>query len=73
MKYALITCINGNFKVESEHGENQKQAETAFFSKCTALSDAPDVESAYVKVVDENLNVVAGLERQFNNIPASEV
>lgn len=61
MNYALITCINGNFKIESEHGSNIEQARTAFYSKCTALSNAPDVIRSKTMVVDEFLQPVMGL------------
>lgn len=58
MKYSLITVVNGNFKVESEHGENRQGAFVAFHNICAAFWNAPDVITAMVKVVDENLDCV---------------
>lgn len=72
MKYALITCINGNFKVESEHGSNIEQARTAFYSKCTALSNAPDVIKSQVAVVDIFLNPVMGLKADIGHDAKNE-
>ena len=67
MKYAVITCINGNFKIESEHGENLEQARTDFYSKCTALSNAPDVVTSKVMVADEFLQPVNDLSAVINH------
>ena len=60
MKYAIISTINGNFKVESEWGTNLEGAKVSFFQKCATLTAAHDVEKACVKIVDENLEVVDG-------------
>ena len=67
MKYALISCINGNFKIESEHGENIEQARTAFYSKCTALSNAPDVIRSRVMVADEFLQPAGDLKADIGH------
>lgn len=74
MKYALITCINGNFKIESEHGENIEQARTAFYQKCTTLSNAPDVKKSQTMVADEFLQPVMGLKADIGHdeTPAAE-
>lgn len=60
MKYAVITCTNGNFTVSSEHGTNKQQALVAFHQLCAAFWNAPDVTTAMIKVVDENLDTVDG-------------
>lgn len=60
MKYSLITVINGNFKVESEHGTNKQGAFVAFHNKAASLWNASDVITAMVKVVDGNLDCVEG-------------
>lgn len=67
MKYALITCINGNFKIESEHGENLEAARTAFYSKCAVLSNTPDVISSQTMVTDEFLQPVMGLKADIGH------
>ena len=67
MKYAVISCINGTFKVEAECGENKTQARTIFYQKCAALSNAPDVITATIKVLDSQLDCVDGLMALFSN------
>ena len=58
MKYSVVSCINGNFKVEAECGENKQQAFTVFHTKYTAFWNASDVVTGMVTVLDENLNTV---------------
>ena len=60
MNYAVISNVNGNFKIESEHGDNLQGAIVSFHNKCAAFWNAPDVLTAKVEVVDEALNVVDG-------------
>lgn len=72
MKYAVITFVNGTFKVEAECGENKAQARTFFYSKCATLSNAPDVVTAMVKVVDSQLDTVDGLQAFFSNPTTTE-
>lgn len=57
MKYAIITMINGNWKVEVE-SNNLQQVTTNFHSKCAALSNEPSVTLARVWVVDQSLSVI---------------
>lgn len=57
MKYAIITMINGNWKVEVE-SNNLQQVTTNFHSKCAALSNEPTVTLARVWVVDQSLSVI---------------
>ena len=59
MKYALVSVVNGNFVIDSEHGTNKDAAFIAFHNKCAALYGAgAEVQTATVKVVDEYFNVV---------------
>ena len=60
MKYAVISNVNGNFKIESEHGDNLQGAIVAYHQTCAAFWNTPDVLTAKVEVVDEALNVVDG-------------
>ena len=53
-KYALIQCVNGSFTVVSEWSDLQG-AKVAFHDKCKTLWNAPDVETATVKIVDDKL------------------
>lgn len=60
MKYAVIATTNGNFAVKSEHGENKQAALVAFQQLSASYWNAPDVTTAMIKVVDENLDTVDG-------------
>ena len=60
MKYTLIQVSNGSFSVVSEHGTNKQAAFVAFHDRAKILWNAPDVVTATVAVVDENLDVVEG-------------
>lgn len=60
MKYALIQVSNGNFSVVSEYEDNKQGAFVGFHDRCRILWSAPDVITATVSVVDENLDVVEG-------------
>ena len=68
MKYAVISCTNGTFKVESEHGNDLQAAIVNFHNKCAAFWNAPDVLTAKVEVVDEALNVVDGKAEFISHI-----
>ena len=71
MNYAVISFINGAFKVEAECGTNKTQARTIFYQKCAAFSNAPDVITAMIKVVDSQLDCVDSLQAFFSN-PVNE-
>jgi hypothetical protein len=60
MKYALIQCVNGNFSIVSEHGENLQAARVAFHDRCKILWNASDVITATVAIIDSNLTYVDG-------------
>lgn len=58
MKYAIIKVINGNYSVHAEGITVLTNAKTQFHGLCQTLWNAPDVISATVKIVDENLDCV---------------
>lgn len=60
MKYAIIKVINGNYFIQSEGITDLSSAKTQFHTVCAALWNAPDVETAMVKIVDEQLDCVDG-------------
>lgn len=60
MKYAVISTINGVFKIEAEYDNNLQGAIVFFHQKCAMLWNASDVLTAKVEVVDESLAVVDG-------------
>jgi hypothetical protein len=60
MKYAIIKVINGNYSIHAEGITDIASAKTQFHGLCQTLWNAPDVEKAYVAIIDEQLNVVEG-------------
>lgn len=60
MKYAIIKVINGNYFIHSEGITDLSSAKTQFHAVCATLWNAPDVETAMVKIVDEQLDCVDG-------------
>ena len=60
MKYAIIKCVNGNYSVHAEGITEVSSAKTTFHGLCQMLWNAPDVITATVKIVDENLDNVEG-------------
>lgn len=60
MKYAIIKVINGNYFIHSEGITDLAGAKTQFHSLCTALWNEPEVLSAYVEIVNEQLDCVEG-------------
>ena len=59
MKYAVIQCVNGNYSISSEHGDLDSGI-IAFYNLAAALHNEPEVITARVNLVDENLYVVEG-------------
>ena len=60
MKYAIIKVINGNYFVHAEGITSMESAKTQFHGLCQTLWNAPDVITACVKIVDEQLDTVEG-------------
>lgn len=60
MKLAIISCINGNFKVEAEGFTTEQAALVAFHGKCQVFWNAPDVLTGEVAIVDEQLDIYKG-------------
>ena len=60
MKYAIIKCINGNYSVHAEGITAIENAKTQFHGLCQTLWNASDVITAYVAIMDEQLDVVEG-------------
>lgn len=60
MKYAIVKCINGNYSVHAEGITDINAAKTSFHGLCQSLWNAPDVVTATVKIMDENLDNAEG-------------
>ena len=70
MKYAIAKVINGNFSIDSEWNNNLNGAKVKFHTVCQTLWNAPDVLSAYVMIVDEQLDCVEGYKEFIHHAPA---
>lgn len=60
MKYAIIKVINGNYFVHAEGITDINVAKASFHGLCQSLWNAPDVVTATVKIMDENLDNAEG-------------
>ena len=67
MTYAIIKCINGNFSVHAEGFTDLANAKTNYHGLCQTLWNAPDVLSAHVAIVDEQLDVVDGYKESIHH------
>lgn len=70
MKYAIIKCINGNYAVHAEGITSTASAKTTFHGLCQVLWNAPDVLSAEVMIVDENLDCMEGYREFITHEPS---
>ena len=72
MVYALIKVINGNYFIHAEGITSLDSAKTQFHGLCQTLWNTPDVLSATVKIVDENLDCVEGYKEFITHEPQPE-
>jgi hypothetical protein len=71
MKYAIIKCINGNFSVHAEMSE-LNSAKVQFHGVAQTLWNAPDVITAKIEIVDEQLDCVEGYKEFIHHEPEPE-
>ena len=67
MKLAIIKVINGNYFIHAEGITNLAAAKVQYHGLCQTLWNAPDVISAYVMIVDEQLDVVEGYKEYIHH------
>ena len=73
MKYAIIKVINGNYFIHAEGITSIESAKTQFHGLCQTLWNASDVISAYVEIVDEQLDCVEGYKEFIHHdVPNAE-
>lgn len=73
MKYAIIKVINGNYFIHAEGFTALESAKTEFHGLCQILWNALDVISAYVMIVDEQLDCVEGYKEFIHHdVPNEE-
>lgn len=67
MKYAIVKVINGVYSIHAEGITALASAKVNFHGLCQNLWNAPDVITATVKVVDENLDCVEGYKEYITH------
>ena len=68
MKYAIIQVSNGNYSIVAEGITDLANAKVQWHDRCKILWNAPDVVTACVVIVDENLDAVQNY-REFISHP----
>ena len=69
MKYAIVKVINGNYSVHAEGFTDISSAKVSYHGLCQTLWNAPDVITAEVAIVDENLDAVEGYKEFIHHEP----
>lgn len=69
MKYAIIKVINGNYFIHAEGITELSNAKTNYHGLCQTLWNAPDVLTAHVAIIDEQLDVVEGYKEFIHHEP----
>ena len=70
MTYGIITVINGTYHIHAEGITSISAAKVSFHGLCQTLWNAPDVLTAEVAIVDEQLDVVEGYKEFISHEPA---
>ncbi len=72
MIYSIIKCINGSYSIHAEGFTDVSSAKVNFHGLCQTLWNAPDVITAEVAIVDEQLDVVEGYKEYIHHEPTAE-
>lgn len=72
MKYAIIKVINGNYSIHAEGITALENAKTNYHGLCQTLWNAPDVLTAHVAIINEQLDVVDGYKEYIHHDPQPE-
>ena len=67
MKYAIIECVNGAYTVRAEGIATVAAAKVQYHGRCQTLWNAADVRTAYIAIVDEQLDVVEGCKEYIHH------
>lgn len=68
MKYAIVKVVNGNYSIEAEGFTELTSALVSYHGLCQILWNAPDVVTACVSIVDENLLIVQGYREFISHV-----
>ena len=60
--FAIISCVNGNFLLDSEWGSNLEGAIIAWHERCKVLWSAKDVARAVVRLMNSDLTTYTKYE-----------
>lgn len=71
MKYAIVKVINGSYSIHAEGFTNVASAKVTYHGLCQTLWNATDVLSAYVMIVDEQLDCVEGYKEYIHHEASS--
>lgn len=71
MKYAIIKVINGNYSVHAEGFTDLSAAKVNYHGLCQTLWNAPDVQTAHVAIVNEQLDVAEGYKEFIHHEPVA--
>lgn len=72
MTYAIVKVINGTYSIHAEGITNVASAKVTFHGLCQTLWNAPDVLSAEVAIMDENLDAVEGYKEFISHEPTPQ-
>lgn len=68
MKYAIVKVVNGNYAIAAEGFTELDKALVNYHGICQELWNAPDVVTACVSIVDENLLIVQGYREFISHV-----
>lgn len=66
MRYAVIQCVDGNFKVMSEWNDPEK-ARKAYHTLCASLWNDKSFEVAHIAILDNQLDVFNGYKERIEH------
>ena len=69
MTYSVIKVTNGAYAIHAEGITELASAKVTFHGLCQTLWNAPDVLSASVAIMDENLDAVEGYKEFISHEP----
>lgn len=69
MIYSIVKCVNGTYAIHAEGITDITRVKTAFHGLCQVLWNAPDVITAEVAIMDENLNCAEGYREFIHHEP----
>ena len=72
MTYAIVKVINGAYAIHAEGITDVANANVTFHGLCQTLWNAPDVLSAEVAIMDENLDAVEGYKEFISHEPTPQ-